>query len=69
VQYRYGAFGSRLTQLPSGEIVPTILDPEGAPQPDRRLLGFTAPEWAANPFECLPLAEEPDLSLMLIGRR
>ncbi|HVA89668.1 MAG TPA: class IV lanthionine synthetase LanL [Chloroflexota bacterium] len=69
VHYRYGAFGSRLMQLPSGEIVHTILGPGGASQPDRRVMGFTAPDWAANPFATLRLVDEPDPTCKLIGRR
>ncbi|HXT37144.1 MAG TPA: class IV lanthionine synthetase LanL [Chloroflexota bacterium] len=69
VQYRYGAFGSRLMQLPSGEVVPAIFGPDEAPRPDRRVMGFTAPDWAGNPFEAVRPVDEPDLAYTLIGRR
>jgi tRNA A-37 threonylcarbamoyl transferase component Bud32 len=50
VYYRYGGFNSTFTQLPAGEVVPTIITPEGNLTPDRRLTLYKAPEWTIDPF-------------------
>ncbi|MCA1706569.1 MAG: hypothetical protein LC808_26225, partial [Actinobacteria bacterium] len=50
VHYRFGAFKPTWVQTPLGEVLPAITAPDGTPQPDRRLRGYSAPPWASDPF-------------------
>ncbi|MGA7731973.1 MAG: class IV lanthionine synthetase LanL [Chloroflexia bacterium] len=68
VHYRYGGFNSTFTQLPVGEIVPTISTPEGILTPDRRLTLYKAPEWATDPFVEAEIAIDIPRKRWIAGR-
>jgi serine/threonine protein kinase len=58
VFYRYGSFGERLVQLPTGQQIPAISTPSGELQPDYRRPTYTAPEWVVDPFRAAGVTAE-----------
>ncbi len=58
VFYRYGAFASRYTQTPLGELLPAIVAPDGEIMPDRRE-AFAPPAWARDPFQEAGVTSDP----------
>jgi predicted Ser/Thr protein kinase len=69
VHYRYGGFGPRFIQGPSGEILPAIAAPNGELVPDLRLEVYRAPEWVVDPFVAAGVAAEPEPPGDVIERR
>ncbi|MBV9452749.1 MAG: class IV lanthionine synthetase LanL [Rubrobacter sp.] len=70
VHYRYGGFGTKLIQAPSGEIQPAITAPNGELVPDRRSMSYHAPDWAVDPFVIAGVVAEPaETPSKVIGRR
>jgi tRNA A-37 threonylcarbamoyl transferase component Bud32 len=69
VHYRYGGFGARLVQAPSGQIQPAIAAPSGELVPDRRSGSYHAPDWAVDPFVAAGIAAEPEAPSKVVGRR
>ncbi|MDQ4127842.1 MAG: protein kinase, partial [Actinomycetota bacterium] len=69
VHYRYGSFGLKLIQAPSGEIQPTITTPSGELVPDRRLEVYYVPDWAVDPFVSAGVATEPEAPSRVVGDR
>jgi hypothetical protein len=69
VHYRYGGFGVKLVQAPSGEIQPAIIDPNGELVPDRRSGAYHAPDWAVDPFVDAGVAVEPEAPSNVLARR
>ena len=69
VHYRYGGFGRRLFQAPSGETMPVISAPGGELVPDRRSVGYRAPDWAVDPFVSAGVTTSPEESGGAIGGR
>lgn len=69
VHYRYGSFGERFIQIPSGAWENAIQAPDGRLVPDRRSPAYCPPEWAADPFVAAGLAAAlPDESRLIAGR-
>ena len=69
VHYRYGSFGARLVQAPSGGVQPAILAPSGELVPDRRSEAYRTPDWAVDPFVAAGVAAEPEAPSKVVGRR
>ncbi len=69
VHYRYGGFGPKFIQAPSGEIQPAIAAPGGELVPDLRLPSYHAPEWTVDPFVAAGVAAEPEAPSDVIERR
>ncbi|MBI4492790.1 MAG: hypothetical protein HY690_08375 [Chloroflexi bacterium] len=68
VYYRYGSFGERHLQTPSGYLVPALSTPDGTLVPDQRLPVYRAPAWAVDPFSAAGVAVEA-VANPLVGRR
>ena len=66
--YRYGAFRQRALQLPYGEIVDALVDPEGQLVPDRRNNFYTKPEWVTDPFVAAGFACSPPSQKLVHNR-
>ncbi|WP_044247230.1 lanthionine synthetase LanC family protein [Chondromyces apiculatus] len=58
VFYRYGSYGQRALQLPTGELVPAMKAPDGQLVPDRRPTAYASPAWAVDPFVAAGVAPE-----------
>lgn len=69
VHYRYGGFRSRPVRTPVGEILPSIVTPEGHLVADRRLSSYYAPSWARDPFVDAGVADELPIPTQRIGTR
>jgi hypothetical protein len=69
VHYRYGGFGPKFIQAPSGEIQSAIAAPSGELVPDLRLEVYHAPDWVVDPFVAAGVATEPEAPSDVLGRR
>jgi len=69
VHYRYGGFGQRYLQTPTGEVLPALVSPDGELVPDRRLAAYRPPEWATDPFDAAAIVAAPPASQPLLANR
>jgi len=69
VSYRHGGFSTPLMQTPLGEVLPSLITPDGRMVPDRRYAWYVSPEGIDDPFVAAGVATPPAPPELVVADR